>query len=338
MIEAAVLSAEAPAFTLEEARELVRRHWALEPLAIAPLASERDQNFRVDAAAGRFVLKIANRAEPPGVTRLQSAALRHVAVSDPAVPVPRIMPTRTGVDQAFAAGSAIRLLTWMDGVPWHLTPASRAQRRSVAAGHARLVLALAGFVSDQLAAPLQWDVQHAATLRGQLGAVPPELQAQVVAALDCFEMRAAPLLARLPRQFVHNDIQPHNVVVDEHDTDRMSGILDFGDLVHSPVACDLGVAAAYHVLPGAHPLQTVSEYVAAFHAVRPLGDDEFEALPALIVARQATTIVITSRRALTHAHNAAYILRNQPTTRAGLAQLLPLGYDDVVDFLRSACQ
>jgi hydroxylysine kinase len=338
MVEAAVLSSEVPAFSVEEALDLVRRHWALEPAAVSRLASERDQNFRVEAGSGRFVLKIANRAEPPGVTRLQTAALRHVAASDPTVPVPRVLPTRSGDHEAIAAGSTIRLLTWMDGLPWHLTPASRAQRQSVAAGHARLVLALADFVSDTPSADLQWDVQHAGRLRGQLGVVPPELRAGVAAALDCFEARAAPLLARLPRQFVHNDIQPHNVVVDQNDTDRMTGILDFGDLVQTPVACDLGVAAAYHVLPGGHPLQTAAEYIAAFHAVRPLSSDEFEALPALILARQATTIVITSRRALTHAANAAYILRNQPTTRAGLAQLLPLGYDAVVDYFRRACR
>jgi hydroxylysine kinase len=338
LVEAAVLSAEVPAFSVEEARDLVRRHWALEPLSVAALASERDQNFRVDAAAGRFVLKIANRAEPCGVTRLQNAALRHVAATDPTVAVPRVVPTRHGGHEALDAGSTVRLLTWMDGVPGYLTPASRAQRQSVATGHARLVLALAGFGAGEPSAELPWDVQHAAQLRLQLDVVPMELRAAVEAALDRFESRAAPRLERLPRQFVHNDIQPHNVVVEAADTDRMSGILDFGDMVRTPVACDLGVAAAYHVLPGAHPLETVGEYVAAFHAVRPLRDDELEALPALILARQATTIVITSRRAITHAANAAYILRNQPTTRAGLARLLPLADDDVVDYFRSVCR
>ena len=337
MVDAAVLSTEVPAFSVEEARDLVRRHWDCEPVSVARLASERDQNFRVDAADGCFVLKIANRAEPPGVTRLQSAALRHVAATDPGVPVPRVLATRSGAYETVAAGSTVRLLSWMEGVPWYLAPASRAQRESVATGHARLVLALAGFGADEPGADLQWDVQHAARLRDQLGAVPAELRAPVEAALDRFESRAAPLLAQLPRQFVHNDIQPHNVVVEAGGTDRLAGILDFGDMVRTPVACDLGVAAAYHVLPGAHPLASVGEYVAAFHAVRPLGDAELDALPALILARQATTIVITSRRALTHADNAAYILRNQPTTRAGLAQLLPLAHDDVVAYFRSLC-
>ena len=337
MLQQEVLSAPAPAFSADEAGDLVRRHWPLEPTAVLELASERDQNFRIDTAAGRFVLKIANRAEPRGVTRLQSAALRHIAATDPSVPVPRVRPTRTGAREAFAAGSTVRLLTWMDGVPWHLTPASRSQRQSVAAGHARLVQALAGFTSDERPVELQWDVQHAARLRKQLAVVSPEIRPAVEAALDRFDAHAAPRLANLPRQFVHNDIQPHNVVVDEHDTDRMAGILDFGDMVRTPVACDLGVAAAYHVLPGGHPLETVAEYVAAFHAVRPLSAEELEALPALILARQATTIVITSRRAATHTENAAYILRNQPTTRAGLARLLPLGHDEIVDFFRSAC-
>jgi Ser/Thr protein kinase RdoA (MazF antagonist) len=128
------------------------------------------------------------------------------------------------------------------------------------------------------------------------------------------------------------------VVVETEDTDRLSGLIDFGDMVRTPVACDVGVACAYHVLPADHPLRTVAEYVAAFHAVRPLTDAEIEVLPSLILARQITTIVISGRRALTHPGNAAYILRNRPLVAAGLAQLLPVSQDQAVEYLRSACR
>jgi len=333
-----VLTGVTPAFTAAQVQELLREHWGLAARSVSPLDSERDQNFKVDGDAGRYVLKIANSAEAPALTNLQTRAIRHVAATDAEVPVQRIVPTRTGSDSAFADGSTIRLLTWLNGIPLHLTPGGSAQRQSVAAGHARLVRALREFTSDSPPPVLQWDVKHAAKLRDGLDAVPQDLRESVEAALERFVRHAAPKLAGMPHQYVHNDMQPHNVVVDAQNTDRLSGILDFGDMVCTPVACDLGVACAYHVLPGSHPLQTVADYVAAFDAVRPLSDVELETLPALIMARQITTIVITSRRALTHPENAPYILRNRPIIKSGLEQLLPMSQDQAVEYLRSICR
>jgi len=338
VFEQEVLTGVTPAFTDAQVFAVLREHWGVEASLVTPLGSERDQNFEVLGPAGRHVLKIANRAEAPALTRLQTRAIRHVAAADPGVPVQRIVATLAGADAASAQGSTIRLLTWLDGIPLHLTARTSAQRVSVAAGHARLVRALEGFVSDAESPTLQWDVRHAARLRDRLDAVSSDLRESVEAALERFVRYAAPQLAQMPHQFVHNDIQPHNVVVDARDTDRLSGILDFGDMVCTPVACDLGVACAYHVLPGPHPLSTVGDYVRAFHAVRPLGDAEFEALPALILARQATTIVITSGRALTHPQNAPYILRNRALVGSGLAQLLPVSHERAVDYLRSVCR
>lgn len=337
MSDAAVLTVAPPGLTDGQALAVLERHWGLRAVTLGRLASERDQNFRVEAASGRYILKIANAAEPASVTRVQTDLIGYVGRRDPTLPVPRVVPTRTGELLATEHGSSVRLLTWLEGIPWHLTPRTRRQRESIAAGHARLVQAMAGFATAAPAPVLPWDIQHAASLRGHLDAVRPGWRGAVADALERFDRHAAPLLARLRRQYVHNDLQPHNVVVSEADPDRLSGILDFGDMVLAPIACDLGVAGAYHVLPGAHPLETVGEYVRAFHAHCPLTQDELQALPALVMARQVTTIVISSWRAGTHPENAAYIVRNQPVAIAGLLQLLPLPHDAAVAYFRSLC-
>jgi hydroxylysine kinase len=333
-----VLIGAAPAFTVDQAQELLHRHWSLENIVVRHLSSERDQNFKVCSDVGQFLLKIANPAEARSITRLQTDAIKHVAAQDPSVPVQRVVPTGTGDDAVVADESTVRLLTWIDGIPLHLTPHNRRQRESVAIGHAKLVLAMTNYRSDESPSVLQWDVQHAARLWDFLHAVPPDLLEPVEAALERFARYAAPKLATFERQFVHNDIQPYNLVVVKACPDRLCGILDFGDMVCAPVACDLGVACAYQVLPGEHPLQTVGEYVAAFDSVRPLSEDEFDAVPALILARQATTIVITSLRAVAHPDNAKYILRNRPRAQSGLSQLLSLSHGEAVDYLCSVCR
>jgi Ser/Thr protein kinase RdoA (MazF antagonist) len=61
------------------------------------LTSERDKNFHIQADDGReFVLKITNSAEDPGVTNLQTEALRHIERHAPHLPAPRACPTLDG--------------------------------------------------------------------------------------------------------------------------------------------------------------------------------------------------------------------------------------------------
>ena len=51
---------------------------------LLPLASERDQNFRISTEAGdQFVIKIANSAEDPAIIDMQLKALEHIAASRP---------------------------------------------------------------------------------------------------------------------------------------------------------------------------------------------------------------------------------------------------------------
>ena len=62
------MTAEQPRLTAEEAGALARDHFGLTG-TLAPLTSERDQNFRLTTAEGlTYVLKIANAAEPAEVT------------------------------------------------------------------------------------------------------------------------------------------------------------------------------------------------------------------------------------------------------------------------------
>ncbi|MEY3961045.1 MAG: hypothetical protein RIR14_1699 [Pseudomonadota bacterium] len=135
---------------------------------------------------------------------------------------------------------------------------------------------------------------------------------------------------------VHNDLNPHNVLVDEADPDRISGVLDFGDMVRTALVCDLGVAASYQVDP-AKPLESLVEFTAAYHRILPLTEQELRLVADLTMARMLTTISITSWRAAKYPDNAPYILRNFPLARAGLLALSALPRDAVSKALLRAC-
>ena len=153
---------------------------------------------------------------------------------------------------------------------------------------------------------------------------------------DRFDADIAPALPGLRWQVVHGDLNPHNILADPAGPDRVTGILDFGDMVRTPLVCDLAIAASYRIDP-AHPLDSLSDFAAAWHATDPLTGAERALLPDLVAARMVTTVAITARRAARYPANAAYILRNVPSARAGLAALATLDRATVATTLAAAC-
>jgi Ser/Thr protein kinase RdoA (MazF antagonist) len=333
----------ASAIPESRAEALAAEHYGL-PVTARRLDSERDQNFRLRTTDGRdYVLKIANPAEERSVTTLQTEVLRHVASRDPSLPIPRIFPALSGaVELAIALddGSTriVRLLSFLAGTPMHQVPSSSALRRDLGQCAARLARSMRDFHHPGAHHKLLWDIQHAADLRPLIGTVPTGQREQVERFLDGFETHAVPVLAELPKQALHNDLNPHNVVVEPTDHERIAGIIDFGDLTSTARVNDLAIACAYQVEDRDDPLAPALELVAAYHAVSPLEPRERAILFDLIATRMVMTIVISNIRAARYPQNSAYILRNNKQASARLARIARLSRADAQAMIERACQ
>lgn len=289
------------------------------------LTSERDLNVRITTADQVYVLKLANPAEPVAVTDFQTKALLHLQGTS--LPVPRVVRTGAGATEVHLPQGTLRLLTYLQGVPLHLTPRSPGQTRAMAQMAARLTLGLAGFVHPAADHVLQWDIKQAARLRPLLPAIPDDtLRALATTALNLFDADIAPHLPGLRAQVVHNDLNPHNVLAAPDNPDHIAGVLDFGDMVRTPLICDAAIAASYQIDP-ADALTSLRNFAQAYHAVLPLTPTEARLFPGLVATRMLTTLVIAATRAARYPENAAYILRNVPAAQAGLAALAALPPD-----------
>jgi hypothetical protein len=328
-----LLASAPPELTDDQAARLARDIFGVEG-RMKRLTSERDLNIHIATPAQGYVLKLANPAEPPEVTDFQTQALLHLEAAH--LPVPRVVRTLSGATEARTPQGILRLLTYLEGRPLHLVQASAALRRSMAAMNARITLGLQGFAHPAADHVLQWDIKQAASLRPMLPAIADAaLRALATRTLDHFDTAIAPRLPELRWQVVHADMNPHNVLVTA-DGDHIAGVLDFGDMVRTPLVCDLAVTASYQIDP-ADPLTSLTEFAAAYHAILPLTADEIALIPALVATRMLTTLAITSTRAARYPENAPYILRNFPSARDGLLALSRLDPTDTETALRRAC-
>ena len=314
-----LLSLPPPQVPTEALAALVATHWGLTG-TLHPLTSERDQNHRLDTGSASFTLKLANPAEPLPLTDFQTQALLRTARHAPNLPTPRVLPTRDGRHILPTKDGALRLLTWLPGTPLAHLPRTPALAASIGTALGQLDATLAHFHHPASDHHLLWDIQNAADLAPLTGALPPDLKPRITTFLTHFTTHIAPALSHLPRQVIHGDFNPHNLLADPIEPTRLTGILDFGDMTLSHRICDLAVAASYLIDP-TDPAALLVPLTKAYHQANPLTAQELRLFPDLITARLVTTLTISAWRAARYPDNAPYILRNAPTSRAGLDAL-----------------
>ncbi|MBD0415243.1 phosphotransferase [Oryzicola mucosus] len=328
--------------TLADAKAAVADAYGLDG-AVKRLSSERDETFLFTRADGvDFILKIANAAEDPAALQFQDGALLHLEAVAPAVPVPRLVPTLSAEPShtLFTTDGPriMRLLTFLGGELQYRTPVSEAQSRNVGRALAGLGLGLEKYDGRPPEGKLMWDISHMLDLAAVTDEVAAEHRAQVEAVLDEFE-RSRPAIAALERrQIIHNDFNPHNILLDPEEPTRVVGIIDFGDMVHAPVINDLAVALSYHLATenwGAR----IGAFLEGFLSARALEPAEVELLPLLTRSRLAMSIIIAEWRSARFPENRDYIMRNHAAAWRGLqniADLTPAGLKRLVPNLIEA--
>lgn len=339
-----LLEAAQARVSLEQAAAIAAERFAEEG-ELQRLAGERDLNFQIVRADGSAcLLKLSHPLEDAQVVDFQTGALLRVQQADPQLPVQRVYPDREGNYQGWVEVDGqrmlARLMSFVEGLPLHrIKQRSPALRRNLGDALARLDLALQGYSHPASGHELLWDMQQAARLRPLLQHIEDtEQRILVEGALDAFEEHALPLQGELRAQVIHNDLNPHNVIVDADRPEQLRNILDFGDMVHAPLINELGVAAAYQLGTEGDVLAPALEFIAAYHRRNPLQETEQAILADLMATRLLMTLSITAWRASLHPENRDYILRNAHQARASLQGLAALSRSEAHERIVRACQ
>ncbi len=337
--ESVALNTPAPNLSLGDLQALLARCYGIEG-SLKPLPSERDQNCAVATADGqRYVLKISNPSEPQALVDFQISAIDHIARTSPQLPTPRVVRTLDGcmsdsVVLPDGKPTTVRMLTYLDGIQIRETPRTPAQRVAMGTGLAQLNLALQGFAHPAAQHDLLWNVSAAHRLTVQLDSLaggPKRALAQ--AFMDRFTTHVLPRLASLRAQVIHNDYHFYNVLVAPDDPARITGIIDFGDMLHAPLVGEVATAAAFHMASCTDPFEGPAQFVAAYQSVLPLTGAEQEVVADLMATRQLVTALISEWRAIRYPENRAYIMRHNPAAWDALSQFADLSRNEARDRL-----
>ncbi len=143
-----------------------------------------------------------------------------------------------------------------------------------------------------------------------------------------------PQLKKQRAQVIHNDVSCLNTLVDGN---RVTGVVDFGDLIHAPLVCDLAVPISDLIREHPDPIATAAEITAGYHAVTALEDDELRLIFDLVSTRCAMEVAVANWRVCDHPVNTDYIMNGIPEAGTQLDQMREWGAEHMYAALRRAC-
>ncbi len=298
-----ILTARIPRLSTAELTALLEQEYGLSG-TFRPLSGERDQNLLVTTTDGKFyVLKIANAAESAEALSFQTAALDHLAATDPELPVPRTVRSGDGQSIVNVAhdGTTLmaRLVTHLTGEPALGFRATPSFRRALGRLVGHLDQALSGFRHAGSPTDMIWDLRHAAALEDRIFFIADPIRRTLAeqVMLD-FKERAVPAFAGLRRQVIHNDIHQNNIMRAPV-SGAISGIIDFGDMVETCLVNEVAISIA-HLLYGERDLLGVAgQFLGSYTQEMPLQPGEVAILFDLVKMRLLTREIISAWRAAT---------------------------------------
>jgi len=292
-----------PSFSCEVVQKIVQDLYGIEGV-LEPLPAEWDQNFRLDGGdAGTFVVKIANRASSTEVLEFQNAVFNRLSERWSSGKSPSIVVSLSGDNISTISNSEgvpfrMRVLTYLPGRPL-ATVHSLCERTLDRLGYALgdLDQCLFDFRHPAMDRDLRWDLRQAEWISSHTRRILNVQRRGIVERLVLqHRARVIPVLPELSMSVIHNDANDDNILLtpDSEGGWKVTGLLDFGDMLRTHTVNELAIACAYTILRMEDPVAVTARIVEGYHRVRPLTDLEIQVLFPLICMRLCVSVTTSA--------------------------------------------
>ncbi len=342
-------TAKTPTFSNIEIIQLLIQQYRLSG-RLKSLPGYCDQNLLLTTTDNeQYIVKIANAVEPKIELKMQNAAMAHLTEKECAVPHAvsnQQGETITTITNSQQEAFCLRVLIFMPG-QFYADADSLSHTPTLWSDLGQFIgsldLALADFQHPGAYRYLDWDLAQGYRIcMSKKYLLNPQQICLVEKFLSIYQTQTMPVLSQLPQGIIHNDANDYNLLVDDISAPtKITGLIDFGDMVHTHIINELAIACAYALMGEKSAQQdTLSAFtaiVAGYHQVKTLQDVELEVLFSLVALRLCTT-VCNSALAIKQQPDNEYLLVSVKPAWQLLEQFNALNPYAVLCQLRQACQ
>lgn len=299
-----------------------------------------EQNFLLKSSTGKkYILKIATEEHRIEFLDAQVGMLQHLSKKGFERSFPEVLPNKKMESICILERDDkkyyIRILTYLEGSFWvNQDSFSEDIYESLGRFLGEMDRTLNDFSHVALHKNYLWDVSKAAEAVKKLDFIKDAENKRIAGYfLLQFETEVLPVLSSLRHAYIHNDANDYNILVREG---KVSGLIDFGDVIYTALINNLAIACTYAMLHTKDPLQVAAQIVKGYHNAYPLKEKELQALYYLIAARLCISVTQSAWNASLDSDNEHHFLSEKPAWIL-LQQLIEINPVKAENSFRIAC-
>lgn len=322
-----------------EIKKFTAEHFGIEAQKISTLTGYSSENYKIESAAGSFVLKFYKRSGEPNMRELLEAEnlfLKRLTSSNKhSFPVPQMNTDGdfTGFDRE--QDKYFRLLTFVEGEMLTDVEHTPELFRGFGKFLAELNRATADFrhISTE-ARKFNWDLQFYRLAERHIGYIKNPEDRKLA---EYFFMRhrdvVDPVAEDLRNHVIHGDANDWNVLVRDG---RIAGIIDFGDIAHSPLINETAIALTYSLTGKDDPIDWALPFISEYHKILPFEEREIDVLYNLIATRLSMSVCMAARAHQTMPEISGYIIVSEKPAWELLRRWIRINPNRFTDEVRKA--
>ncbi len=277
-----------------EINEFVEAHYDISAGQISRLEGYGSENYRVETKVGRsFVLKFYRPNDVENLQQLLEAEnqllMTLTADNHNGYPIPQADSDGRLLSFSKQKNRYYRLLSFVEG------------RLLCEVDHTPELLGSFGIFLGEMnsrmlgfrhlateAREFEWDLKNLELNRKYIRLIENPSHRKIVEYFFLqYSELVTPNLEQLRKCVIHGDANDWNVLTSEG---LVSGIIDFADIVYSPLINDLAIAVTYAIFDKADVIEPALSIISGYHSVLPLRELEVKLLYYLIAARASITV------------------------------------------------
>lgn len=266
-------------------------HYDIQAIDINKMEGYDSLNYRISTVTKRYTLKIYKYTEQSYLdVQAENQVIRSLHKSKLDIPDPIDTKEGDGLFAIESQGVFFRLLSYIEGT----FLADHSYTKDTAKDLGRCLGALDKELLEIRNAhiesrKLNWDLHNLLNNEAYIDDIKDPNKKKIVKYfLLQWKTFIIEKLPKLRKSIIHNDANDHNVILKNG---NISGLIDFGDMVHSYLINELAVAATYLAMGQEDPIDLISHLIEGYHEMLSLKTEEIEVLYYFIAGRLCTSVL-----------------------------------------------
>lgn len=320
-------------------QDLVKEHYGLTVIAKA-LNGYDELNFLLSNDKNeKYILKVSNESHSFPFLEAQVEIIKHLTKSSISDCFQHFCINKQGneLTQIVLDNQTyyIRILNFLEGTFWVDEKAKTTELHSnLGSFLGNMDNALKDFSHPAMHRNYTWDISHASEAGDNLKHILNHEKRRIAGYfLLQFDTEVLPQIHRLRHAYIHNDANDYNVLVQGN---RISGLIDFGDMVYTALINNLAIACTYAMLDEEDPLAVAASIVQGYHKAYALKEQELDLLYYLIAGRLCISVTQSAYNASLDSNNEHHFITEKPAWDL-LYKLIQINPIKAQDAFRKAC-